>query len=822
MAARYLWSPVARFLERRGAIKSHPAWSVVLDELEMSGAPYDPDRGYARFDQDADAFFRTIGLFPWLTSCARINATGAAAQPPLLKIGRGRNSRYEDDHDLVRLMESPRPDCGGLALRWGAFEQLEYSGEAFLAFDGEEERLNGEPVLVNPTEIHLLPSKRVRIVPSRSNRRPIDGFHFEGPVKGVFIPYWRVCHVKYPNPFAEDPLHGLSKVKPLEKTLRMLWHSREWNLNFFRNAARLSGVIQFPKEMSEENYKRYQEQLFENVSGTANAHRPLILEGGGEWKEMGVSPKDAEMVKLWMLGREEVIGGMGTPPLLLGLLDKASYANARESNRVWLKRTVMTMTDLFYGALNCHTAVKGYGDDVLLEADFSGEESLQKDALQEAQRHQIYAHLNAETPNEIREEVGLGDGKPLEGGDEVLGSGGMGGFPELEDGGVGEGEDESSPPEDVDDDADEEPEEDDDKANDGLVLYDVSLPATCTMGADEFVGWLEERGYRSTLYYADNWIGAAQIPTQILNRVSRAANARSVRHPDGPVLKFALLERGACDKAGLSTHGRPLVAKGRRAQQWKGLVRRQQPIERAWNREVRSLFRGYADRVLAALARLHTAELSLIGAGNLHEKARVDESTAEVLARAARIADTWNAPFLELSRATMKAGSNAMRDFFQGPAVDLSDPQVLAFLSDRTARHVRTIERTQLDQLHAIVFDALERNATTDELERSLRQSFRGLERWQSQRIARTETLGLFNAGAESSMKAAGISKKEWLSTPDGDTREAHAQMDGTVVDVNADFYLPTGNSGPYPGGTNSEDDINCRCQALPVIEGGE
>jgi SPP1 gp7 family putative phage head morphogenesis protein len=103
-----------------------------------------------------------------------------------------------------------------------------------------------------------------------------------------------------------------------------------------------------------------------------------------------------------------------------------------------------------------------------------------------------------------------------------------------------------------------------------------------------------------------------------------------------------------------------------------------------------------------------------------------------------------------------------------------------------------------------------------------MRQSFRGLERWQSQRIARTETLGLFNAGAESSMKAAGISKKEWLSTPDGDTREAHAQMDGTVVDVNADFYLPTGNSGPYPGGTNSEDDINCRCQALPVIEGGE
>jgi SPP1 gp7 family putative phage head morphogenesis protein len=90
-----------------------------------------------------------------------------------------------------------------------------------------------------------------------------------------------------------------------------------------------------------------------------------------------------------------------------------------------------------------------------------------------------------------------------------------------------------------------------------------------------------------------------------------------------------------------------------------------------------------------------------------------------------------------------------------------------------------------------------------------------------SERIARTETIASSNRGAIEGYQETGIvHKKEWLSALDERVRESHINANGQVVGIDEDFYVGAGH-GPSPGAIGlPEEDINCRCTVLPVIEG--
>lgn len=86
---------------------------------------------------------------------------------------------------------------------------------------------------------------------------------------------------------------------------------------------------------------------------------------------------------------------------------------------------------------------------------------------------------------------------------------------------------------------------------------------------------------------------------------------------------------------------------------------------------------------------------------------------------------------------------------------------------------------------------------------------------WQvrSERIARTETTGAYNAGSLQAAHDEGAGVKIWLATADSRTRREHLTASGQCVPVDSDFRvggrsltMPADPSGP-PGLT-----INCRC----------
>ena len=68
---------------------------------------------------------------------------------------------------------------------------------------------------------------------------------------------------------------------------------------------------------SPDQYQRLRRELDEGYSGAIRAGRPLLLEGGLDWKAMSLSPKDMDFMEAKHTAAREIALAFGVPPMLL-------------------------------------------------------------------------------------------------------------------------------------------------------------------------------------------------------------------------------------------------------------------------------------------------------------------------------------------------------------------------------------------------------------------------------------------------------------------------------------------------------------------------
>jgi HK97 family phage portal protein len=121
-----------------------------------------------------------------------------------------------------------------------------------------------------------------------------------------------------------------------------------WSKALLDNAARPSGAIVYRGvdgggTMSEDQFERLQAELETHHQGARNAGRPMLLEGGLDWKPMGFSPSDMEFHKTKEAAARDIALAFGVPPMLLGIPGDATYANYAEANRAFYRLTVLPL-----------------------------------------------------------------------------------------------------------------------------------------------------------------------------------------------------------------------------------------------------------------------------------------------------------------------------------------------------------------------------------------------------------------------------------------------------------------------------------------------
>ena len=178
-----------------------------------------------------------------------------------------------------------------------------------------------------------------------------------------------IVHLKALHPL--DDHYGLGCVGAAAGAVAIHNAATVWNKALLDNAARPSGAMVYDpgdgSVMSPEQFERVKREMEMAFSGAANAGRPMLLEGGLDWKAMSLTPAEMDFVGLKAAAAREIALAFGVPPMLMGLPGDNSYANYREANRALWRQTILPLLAKIWGGLA--QGLQGWWPALCLSAD---------------------------------------------------------------------------------------------------------------------------------------------------------------------------------------------------------------------------------------------------------------------------------------------------------------------------------------------------------------------------------------------------------------------------------------------------------------------
>jgi HK97 family phage portal protein len=214
----------------------------------------------------------------------------------------------------------------------------------------------------------------------------------------------------------------MSPIEPGAKSIDARNEADDWNIALLRNSGRPSGALVYePKSgsdvLADEQFLKLKNALDASYSGSRNAGRPLLLDGGLSWQEMSMSPRDMDFLNTKNTSSRDIALAFGVPPQLLGIPGDSTFSNFREARLSMWEETIIPLiyhvrdelnnwlVPQFTGRTNQSIEVDAILDDVAALS------------LRSERRWERVSAATFMTINEKRTAVGLAE---IEGGDALL------------------------------------------------------------------------------------------------------------------------------------------------------------------------------------------------------------------------------------------------------------------------------------------------------------------------------------------------------------------------------------------------------------------
>lgn len=308
-----------------------------------------------------------------------------------------------EDTPLKKLLRQPNPQMGGAEFREAYIGYLMLSGNSFIY-----RAMGGKTV----QEMWPLRSDRMNMIPGNW-KNPIGGYKYKvGFDEQDFKPDQfgqTVMHTKLFNPI--DDWRGLS---PLQNAARCVDQSNDiqaWNVALMQNSATPSGAFVSDDELGPVQKEDLRREIDEKMTGSANARRPLLLDGGMKWQAMGLMPTDLD----WLEGDErcsrKISAVYGVPPELLGVMSKGGLndANFSQARLKFYMETVLPLMDHVLDDLN-KWLFPIFGEWIAYDPDDVDAIQTGREIIHERARKNF--QMGVMTLNESRHLIGLPAYKP--------------------------------------------------------------------------------------------------------------------------------------------------------------------------------------------------------------------------------------------------------------------------------------------------------------------------------------------------------------------------------------------------------------------------
>ncbi|MBI3435056.1 MAG: phage portal protein [Proteobacteria bacterium] len=247
-------------------------------------------------------------------------------------------AHVHERHPLTDLLARPNPRQDGPAWLEALVSYLLIAGNAYI----EAVTLDGAV-----RELHALRPDRMRVVPgadgwARAYEYAVGGSSVRFEQDAALPP---ILHLALFNPL--DDHYGLAPLEAAAVAVDTHNAAANWNKALLDNAARPSGALVYSgpegSVLSDGQFERLKHELEGTYQGAINAGRPLLLEGGLDWKPMSLTPKDMDFMEAKNSAAREIALAFGVPPMLLGIPGDNTYANYQEANRVFWRASVLPL-----------------------------------------------------------------------------------------------------------------------------------------------------------------------------------------------------------------------------------------------------------------------------------------------------------------------------------------------------------------------------------------------------------------------------------------------------------------------------------------------
>lgn len=399
----------------RGLVAEAPPGPVEIapgrGDLTRSSVPVGPSAGLLPMPLVGDATgIRTVD--GWQVSYAKLFAeqpkVAAAVMRMLtwavrvpLKVYR----RTGDDSRL-RLRDGEHPLATGVAHPWpGGYPAaltMALLGPFLVHGNSVTELIEGR------TAVAFSPHDWRTTVPIKANSAAmfIDGWDVYG-VDGRrerSISADNAVHAKWWSPLGPE---GVSPLRQLGTTLAIEDAATRYQRAQFRNGARPPSAIVADTEflsLDKPTRDLLLEQLREDVtrlySGPENQGRPALLPPGLDWKPVGHTSREAELIEQRYIDGEEVGAVYQIPAPFLNDLRRATFSNITELRQVAYTDGLGPPLVIIEQALTAVWQELSREDDVYVEFDFAG--VLRGDFLKEVNALRAAVGAGLMTPNEGR------------------------------------------------------------------------------------------------------------------------------------------------------------------------------------------------------------------------------------------------------------------------------------------------------------------------------------------------------------------------------------------------------------------------------------
>lgn len=305
--------------------------------------------------------------------CVRMVSEAAASIGFLAYQG----AQEREGHPALALLARPNGAMTGADFLETLYGQLLLSGNAYV-----EAVAAGGRGSERAAELHLLRPDRVSVV-TGADGWP-SAYDYRAGTKARRIALDGLLHLKLFHPL--DDHEGFAPLAAAQVALDLHNAAGRWNKALLDNSARPSGALVYqPKEggnLSADQYQRLKVELDEGYSGPMRAGRPLLLEGGLDWKSMGLSPKDMDFVEAKNGAARDIALAFGVPPMLLGIPGDNTYANYQEANRAFYRLTVLPLVTRTGASLSVFLGeLTGEGGRLVPDLDTVAGLSAERDAL---------------------------------------------------------------------------------------------------------------------------------------------------------------------------------------------------------------------------------------------------------------------------------------------------------------------------------------------------------------------------------------------------------------------------------------------------------